>query len=166
MAHRPGGPGYPDLVGVIDHSDGRYTSKARVGVAGTFGLFAVLFLIASLPSQSASGPVVPGVLFIVCLVFALRAPLSFIVEVEPDQVTVKGLYRTRRFSYGDLDKAEAVEGLVMLKPRVYAAYRLKSGQVYRTKNINDSTRSRGTVDSMVRDINERIAASRRGNAVV
>jgi hypothetical protein len=51
MSHRPvGGRGYPDLVGMIDYANGRYTSKARVAVACTFGLLAVLFLIAFFPA--------------------------------------------------------------------------------------------------------------------
>src|SRR5271170_3465955 len=58
-ALRAGGRGYPDRVGMIDYADGRYVSKARVGVACMSGLFGVLFLIAFLPSQSASGRVVP-----------------------------------------------------------------------------------------------------------
>ena len=54
----------------------------------------------------------------------------------------------------------------MLKPRVYASYRLTSGHTYRSRDINESTRNREMVDSMVSDINDRIAASKRGNAVV
>ena len=128
--------------------------------------FALLFLIALAPSQSASGRIILAVLVAASVGLASRATLSFVVEVGPDQLTVRGLYRTKRFAYGDLDAADAVEGLVMLKPRVYASYRLTSGHTYRSRDINESTRNREMVDSMVSDINDRIAASKRGNAVV
>lgn len=166
MSHRPGGRGYPYLVSMLSYADGRYVSKARVGVACMAGIFALLFLIALAPSQPASGRTILAVLVGASIGLALRAIFSLVVEVGPDQLTVKGLYRTKRFAYSDLDAADAVEGLVMLKPRVYASYRLTSGHIYRSKDINESARNREMVDSMVSDINDRIAASKRGNAVV
>ncbi len=158
--------GYPELLAMIAYADGRYVSRARVWVACMAGFFALLFLIALASSQPAFGRAFLAALVVASIGLALRATVSFVVELEPDQLTVKGLYRTRRFYYGDLEAADAVEGLVMLKPRVYASYRLKSGRIYRSRDINESTRNRATVDSMVSDINARIAAAKRGDVVV
>jgi hypothetical protein len=116
-----------------------------------------LFLIGLVHLHSAAPRVTLAVSSLVVLVLAVRAGCSYMLVVEPGQLTTRSVIRTRSWNYGELLRAE-LSGSEAGSKGSFIVLESKSGKRYSLKAFSQGPDSSSLTARTVREINARICS--------
>jgi hypothetical protein len=86
-------------------------------------------------------------------VIGVRAGFSYVLILEPHQLTSRSLTRTRSWKYSELRSAAAVVDTARARRHRSIVLTSKSGQLYKVTSFRDTPDSPHVIDAAVREIN-------------
>jgi hypothetical protein len=103
-----------------------------------FGLLFVLFLGSSLQRNAPLGLTIP--IAVVTFAFLLRSPFAGYLEVAPDVVKVRTMFRTRVFDRKSIETVEP-EVAAQFTTRVFPVLKFKDGTTYKLSEFFSQNRT-------------------------